>query len=173
MSFTTSYKSPGMEELLTYLPMSVGAKKIVELGTQQGHSAILLAKSGAHVDTYDSYDEKYSNYPFKDTHADIDKALKNTAKYDIHVFKGDVQLLKPKICDVLHIDICNHEDNIKSIVFNWANKVKKMIILEGGALNKWQKKYGFNPYYPYNYTDWTSVIIEGKKGYAMTVMTRI
>lgn len=163
---TTSYKSKGMEELITALAKSVGARKIVELGTQQGHSAILLAKSGASVTTYDLFEEIYSEPPFKETHADYEKAIKNTIKYNISIRRKNAVNVKPVKCDVLHIDICNHAGNVSDLVDKWYGKAK-LILLEGGVLNKWQKKYKFKPYIPrYNHT-----IIKGENGYALTIIT--
>lgn len=170
--FTTSYKSEGLAELLTALVRSVGAKKVIEFGTQQGHSSILLAKGEASVITYDSFEENYSNYPQKETHSNLAKALKNTSKYNIKVCVKDVFNIKPVTCDVLHVDICNHQNNVAPLLENWKDKVKKMIILEGGVLNKWQKKYGFDPYCPYVVDEWDSIVIKGKGGYAMTILTR-
>lgn len=177
MIFTTSYKSEGMEELLTALVKTVGAKTAIEFGTQQGHSAILLAKGGARVKTYDLFEEKYNAEPFKETHANLLKALKNTEKYNIQVYQKDVNKVKPVKCDVLHIDICNHRDNVYPLLENWQSKVKKMIILEGGVYNKWQKKYKFETYLPALDVEimskWHFLTIKGENGYAITILTRI
>ena len=174
--FTTSYKSPGMGELITALVKSVGAKKIIELGTQQGHSAVLLAKgiTGV-VKTYDTFETNYSNPPFKQTHADMLTALNNVKGYNVQVFMKDAFDVKPVKCDVLHIDICNHHHNVGRLLDSWASKVTKMIILEGGVYNKWQKKYGFLPYLCCLdvMRDWTYTVIRGEGDYAVTIMTRV
>jgi hypothetical protein len=164
MIFTTSYR--GMDSLLTELVRSVGAKKIIEFGTQQGHSAVMLARGGGMVKTYDLFEPRYSNPPYKNTHADLFEALANTMDYGVEVFAKDVNEVKPIECDILHIDICNHYDNVYPLVSKWYGKAK-MIILEGGVLNKWQKKYGFKPFIPKQ----NHIILRGKGGYAMTIIT--
>lgn len=174
MIFTTSYKTPGLEELLTYLPMSVGAREIVELGTQQGHSAVLLAKSGAHVETYDSFEEKYFYHPYGETHADMGKAIENVKKYNIDVFKKNVLKLESKKCDVLHIDICNHFGNVLPLLERWERNVSKLILLEGGVYNSWQEKYDFFPYHNslWRFKNWNCIVVKGNKQYALTIMSR-
>lgn len=173
--FTTSYKSPGMGELITALVRTVGAKTAIELGTQQGHSAVLLAKGGASVKTYDLFEEKYQKEPFKETHADFKEAIKNTVMYDISVHKMDVNEVKPVECDVLHIDLCNHAGNVMPLLKKWKDKVSKMIILEGGIHNEWQRKYGFMPYQNelYRLDKWGATTFKGKYPYAVTVLTRL
>ena len=157
-----------MSELITNLVKTVQAKTAIELGTQQGHSAILLAKGGARVRTYDLFEEKYPKPPHKATHANYMKALENTFKYDIHIGIKDVFKVKPVNCDILHIDICNHKHNVNKLVRNWFPKVSKLIILEGGILNKWQKKYGFKPFIP----KMKHIILKGENGYAITIITK-
>lgn len=175
--FTTSYKSEGMDHLLTALVRTVNPSKVIEFGTQQGHSAVLLAKGMKRgvVKTYDIFESNYPNPPHKETHADMLKALHNVEGYNIEVYAKDVFEVKPVRCDVLHIDICNHQKNVYPLLHNWQDKVSKMIILEGGVLNKWQKKYGFKPFVlPLRYfKDWRSVIIKGENGYAITILTRL
>lgn len=166
-----------MDQLLTNLVKSVGTRRAIEFGTQQGHSAVLIAKGATGtVYTYDTFSEAYNQPPFKPTHANYEKALKTTGNYDIWVRKADVFKIKPVSVDTLHIDICNHYDNVKPLLEAWQSKIKKMIILEGGVYNKWQKKYGFNPFNTILtemfMRDWNHVVIRGEGGYAMTVLTR-
>lgn len=174
--FTTSYKSVGMEELITALVKTTKAKLTVEFGTQQGHSAILLARGSKKVITFDLFEEKYLNAPYKETHAEMLTALQNVKGFNVEIRVENVNKVKPFACDVLHIDICNHKDNVYPLLKKWQGKVKKMILLEGGVYNKWQKKYNFKPFIPALFgdifVDWDYTTVKGDNGYALTILTR-
>lgn len=173
--FTTSYK--GLDEVFKLLIKIVKPEKVIEFGTQQGHSARLIAEnSDAQVITYDIFEKKYLNFPYKDTHADLIKAKENLKGLNVKIVKENVFKLEPEETDVLHIDICNHYGNVLPLLESWQKYVSKMILLEGGVKNRWQEKYNFKQFnkvlnMPFM-SDWDSHILQEEEGYALTVLLR-
>ena len=187
MTFTTSYKADGMLDLLMFLSKITNPLEIVELGVQQGSSAIALAKGmtdpQGQVYAYDLFEEKYQEPPYGNTHASKEIAQKNIDHSGlsniITLFQTDAMdvWMHHDNVDILHIDLCNHFDNVFKVMEHWFDRVSKMIILEGGDYNHWQKQYGFKSYKPvlnlsYVRNLWDYTTIRGEQDYAVTVMTR-
>lgn len=186
MIFTTSYKNEGFKKIITGIVQVTNPQIAVELGTQQGASAILIGKAlkDGKLFTYDSFDEKYDNPPYAETHADLRQTLRSikAAKLDntkVEVTPYDAFRVADlyKSVDLLHIDICNHYDNIKKLLRQWYLKVNKVILIEGGGYNQWQKEYKFKPFYPL----FTELFILNRYGcsvitlddnYSLSILTR-
>ena len=184
---TTSYNNNDIQELITSFVKSLDIKCAAEIGTQRGCSAALICKGMDKEDrefhSCDLFEEKYRNPPYLATHASKEETEFNLSKlnlkckWNIHK-SNDIELLEiVEDIELLHIDICNHYDNIRDILIRWNTIVKKAIILEGGNYNHWQKKYGFKPWYPILEEEWFSkywsyITIEFNNGNAVTFCIR-
>lgn len=78
---------------------------------------------------------------------------------------------------LLHVDVGNHESNVRNILKAWLNKVDDMIILEGGKRTDWHRKHKLNPFEQVlNETwvckDWKHIVIPISENKYITIMTR-
>jgi len=97
---TTSYRSLAAQELITGLVRTVNPQRAIEIGTQQGNSALLICKgmkNGTSFSTYDLFQERYGKPPYLETHArkDIAEELLRKAPYincAWNVFMGNHKL---------------------------------------------------------------------------------
>lgn len=187
MITTSKYEENGFADIISGLIKVYDPKVAVELGTQQGASAAIIGRAlnQGKLYTYDLFGERYLAPPYACTHAS-----KEIAKQYIHdcglddkveIHDGDAFAVASMggfgAVRVLHIDLCNHYDNVKILLEQWRYKVTKCIILEGGTYNKWQREKGFKPFYPLLYrhfiTDLYHVaIIKKNEDYALTILTR-
>jgi hypothetical protein len=185
--FTTSYLENGFKDIMQGLVKLYNPKTIVELGTQQGASAVVIGEAmskDSKLFTFDLFKEKYDKPPYCETKADFLTACDNVGsikpKKHIEVFGDDaysaIGYFQSTI-DMLHLDLCNYYDNVKPILAQWKDKVEKLIVLEGGTHNSWQKNYGFKPFFPMLDEPWLAnfydhVVLTNGSDYAMTVMVR-
>jgi len=153
--FTTSYKTPEIEDFITSLVRLADPHIVVDIGTQQGKSAVLLGKGmkeGSELYSFDLFEETYSAPPHANTHSNMLAAKENLdfanlkCKWSVRKKAGVEAIEDFEQIDILHIDICNHRDNVIPILDVAINKVKKYILLEGGVKNSWQQKCGFTPF---------------------------
>lgn len=153
---STSYNSQQLN-LLTILAKVINPCFIVEVGTQQGHSAVALGSAltvEGELITCDTFASHYNQPPFAETAANQVKALCNlnnaglTCSYQVRQasFEDIAKELVGRNIDIIHIDICNHLDNITPILKTILDLQVRFIFLEGGQYNHWQKKYGYQPY---------------------------
>lgn len=169
MTFSSSYETAGMADLITMLVRQINPVDVLEIGTQQGGSAQIIAEAmtpGGILTTCDLFEPKYRDPPYGDTHCSEKKARENLAPYrdKVHIavltagYPSLLRYLHDYTVDLLHVDICNHYDNLRpilhDIVGNNAIYVRKMIILEGGIHNRWQKECGFDSYAPLLQEPW-------------------
>jgi len=185
----TSYKTSAMNAAFISTVWATNPSTVVEIGTQQGYSAGMIGElmnSGTTLTTFDSFEDTYQGPPNSKTHANQTiansylrsrnlKCAWSVEKMDASEVAKLKRFTAP--IDLLHIDICNHMSNIYPLLMQWIPKVRKTIILEGGHLNHWQKKYdylSFEPILDYRFiTDHfnSQIIIDGK--YSITVLRRI
>lgn len=182
--FTTSYKTPEIEEFITALVRLANPQTVVDIGTQQGKSAILLGRGlgeDAKLFSYDLFEEKYTAPPYSNTHSNMTLAKENIdlaglkCLWSIRKKSGVEAIADFESIDVLHIDICNHTDNVKPILDAARSKVKKYILLEGGVPNAWQQKHGYTTFADLlkDYTEFTFCVFKiNEEGNAITVMSR-
>jgi hypothetical protein len=182
--FTTSYRETWYQDLITSLVRVVDPQVVVEIGTQQGCSACALAKGlrgDAWLATYDLFKEHYPDPPHAATHANF--SLATDALYELRpkcnwkVTQGTASDVEETRIDLLHIDICNHYDNVKEVLETLIGRVEKMILLEGGVDNSWQKEHGFKSFLslleePWVKRDWTYVVVPFTPDHAITICTR-
>jgi len=153
MIFTTSYMDESISTLITSFVRALNPQVVIEIGTQQGYSASLIVKGmtiGSKFITYDLFQDKYENPPYSNTHSNKDIAIENIKSFNPvcqwDVCNGsytDALKLFPEGIDLLHIDICNHYDNLLPILDLFKDLIYKGMILEGGIENHWQKQYGY------------------------------
>ncbi len=182
---TTSYIGKGFKKLIAGLVEICDPKTIVELGTQQGASAILMAKAmgEGHLYTYDLFEKRYPKPPYAPTRADFIMAQKNIAanklQKKITIRKKDAFWAYKdfKKVDILHIDLCNYNENVRLVLSKWYTKVNKLILLEGGIINKWQREKRFKPFdrvlnMPFIKNNYEKIVIKKDNNYALTILIR-
>lgn len=187
---STSYTTQQLD-ILRHAAADKSNKLIVELGVQQGNTMAVMAAAMPKPCTIygiDTFESNYTLPPYKATHADWDVAhttIRNAIPnrtYDYTLFKDDAisaaKLYVDSSIDLLHIDLCNHADNISKVLPVWLPKVKPggMVILEGGTKTQWQEDNNFLPFGPIleNYcTKFVWQIIEFEPGRAMSFGKRI
>lgn len=148
----SSYEENNYGKLFYALIRVYKPKKVVELGTKAGYSAYhmargLKANGKGHLYCYDLWEK----YPFH-------SVLKSVAEKNLKKFKDIVSLSledafsvekKHKTVDILHIDLSNDGEKLEQIVPKWIDKVRQLIIIEGGSLEhdnlEWMIKYKRRP----------------------------
>lgn len=193
MIFSSSYSLPEAQGLITAFVRAINPKKAVEIGTQQGMSSILIGGAmqyGSQLITYDLFEDKYQGPPHLPTHANKEIAEQNikkagvadrvTVKMGSHreAFDNEIDIygVGYTCIDLLHVDICNHYDNLKPILELLENFTSKAIILEGGIYNLWQMKHGYKPWAPllHEVLDrWQHITVPFNEHNAVTLLTRI
>lgn len=153
----TSYLDPTLKRAVHNAAWVCNPRATVEFGTQQGSSSLLIAKAmgpGTRFYTYDTFEPNYSEPPYAETRADYDAAIKTLTDAGLRcqwkvlrLRAEDAWELHNEV-DLLHIDICNHYNNVRPLLLQWVAKVNKLIILEGGVHNQWQKRNDFAPFLP-------------------------
>jgi hypothetical protein len=165
--FSTSYT---VEQcgFITSLVRMIQPTTALEIGTQQGNSAVAIALGmgkGSVFKTYDLFEPKYPIAPHGETHADMALSIMNLQWYgpecDWEVVQGDHLTADQDPAfrngiDFLHIDVCNHLDNVSPILDTLLCRVKKMVVMEGGIENRWMRDYGFKQWLSYFDNEWMS-----------------
>lgn len=164
----------------------------MEIGTQKGGSAILIGrgmKPGSILDCYDLFEEKYPQPPYAPTYASMEDTKQRIEEANlpcrVNVHKGDYNDALKELCfevayvtvDLLHIDICNHLENLTPILKRMHRFVEKAIILEGGITNRWQVKYDYKSYIPLLQEPeiqqrWNYITVPFNRHNAVTLLTR-
>ena len=148
----SSYEKNNFGELFYSLIRAYRPKKVVELGTKAGYSAYHIARGikdngKGSLDCYDLWEKhQFSSVP------------KFFAEENLKEFKKIITLhhkeaigaeKKYKMIDILHVDLSNEGEILEKIIPHWIDKVKNLIIIEGGSLQRdrvfWMKKYHKQP----------------------------
>ena len=136
----SSYEENNYGDLFYSLVRIYRPKKIVELGTKAGYSAYHMARAlrdngTGTLDCYDLFEDFIKYYGSPST-------SQEAAEENLLEFKDLIKLTKAnalsvhknyKAVDILHIDLENNERVLEKVVPLWLNKVRKLIILEGGS----------------------------------------
>lgn len=132
----SSYKKNNYGELFYSLIRVYQPEKVVELGTKAGYSAYhmsrgLKANGKGTLDCYDLWEK----YAFRSVPKSV--AEKNLKKFKniIHLIQKDAIGIdkKYKTVDILHVDISNDGEKLEKIIPEWVDKVRQLIIIEGGS----------------------------------------
>lgn len=144
----SSYEKNNYGELFYSLIRIYQPEKVVELGTKAGYSAYhiargLKANGKGRLDCYDLWEK----YPFN-------SVPKKIAEKNLKKFKDIISLTlqnaigvekKHQTVDILHVDLDNEGEVLEKIIPYWINKVRQLIIIEGGSLARdkveWMIKY--------------------------------
>ena len=148
----SSYEKNNYGEFFYALTRIYQPSKVVELGTKAGYSAYhiargLQANGKGQLYCYDLWEK----YPY----ASVPKSV---AQNNLKKFKGLVHFKLSnaieihklhKTVDILHVDISNEGGILEKIVPRWVDKVRQLIIIEGGSGERdqveWMMKYKKEP----------------------------
>ena len=156
----SSYKEHDYGNVFYNLACVHKPKKIVELGVLDGYSSLHFARGlkdidkGGHLYCYDLWEDyKYEHGDFESVYKTFN--AEGVSSY-ITMFKGDAykvheEWAKEEI-DILHVDISNDGGVVREILKLWHEKVRCVIIFEGGSQERdnveWMKKYYKEPILP-------------------------
>ena len=138
----SSYEEKNYGDLFYALMRIYQPEKVVELGTRAGYSAYhiaraLLANGHGTLDCYDLWENNIENYGIY--------ISKSAAEENLKVFKKVITLKlhdavsvykKYKSVDILHVDLDNDGEILEKIVSAWIDKVRQLIIIEGGSFER-------------------------------------
>lgn len=155
----SSYKDADFGKVFENLPIIHEPETIVELGVLDGYSALHFAKGLKKIGKgrlfcYDLWEDYDYN------HGDFDSVY-NMLKADgvsdyVSLYKGDAYKVhenyKDGQVDILHVDISNDGKIVRDMMNLWHEKVKMMIIFEGGSKQRdsveWMIKFNKEPMVP-------------------------
>lgn len=184
---STSYKCHAHLSLISSLCLAVAPKTAVELGVQQGASARAIAISlpeDGHFWGCDLFEDKYREPPHAETKASFEKAKKALnndplIRCTCVLFKDTAEEFTKRFTgrtDIIHVDICNHRDNLEPFLYRWFELTDKLMLIEGGLPNHWQTQYGFQMFTPLvdelcKKYKWNWIVIPLTNGHSLTVVT--
>lgn len=139
----SSYEENNYGDFFYSLMRVYQPEKVVELGTKDGYSAYhiargLKANGRGTLDCYDLWENFIENYG-------LDYISKSVAQENLKEFKDIITLKlneaigvdkEYEMIDILHVDLDNEGGILEKIVPNWIDKVRQLIIVEGGALER-------------------------------------
>lgn len=151
----SSYKDHGYGYLFYALVRVLKPVACVELGVLQGFSLLTVAAAlrdndnGGMINGFDLFED----YEYRhDALENVTKRIKeNQLETWARLFRSDAfQVYKQfDMIDYLHVDISNNGETLMRIFNQWKNKVKQVIIFEGGSDARdqveWMSKYGKAP----------------------------
>src|SRR3989344_1264130 len=123
-------------------------QKVVELGTKAGYSAYHLARGlkangKGKLDCYDLWEKYEFNSVPKSVAEENLKDFADIIRLELRNTIGVDELYKT--VDILHVDLSNEGGVLEKIIPNWIDKVRQVIILEGGSKEHdklpWIKKF--------------------------------
>lgn len=132
----SSYEKNNYGDLFYSLIRVYQPNKVVELGTKSGFSAYHMARGlkANGKGTLDCYD-LWENYEFNSVPKSVAeknlKEFKNIVSFNLRDAVGVDKEYK-KI-DILHVDISNDGEKLEKIIPVWIDKVRQLIIIEGGS----------------------------------------
>lgn len=140
----SSYEQNNYSEFFYSLIRIYQSEKVVELGTLAGYSTYhiargLKANGKGTLDCYDLWEE-YEFY----------SVPKSEAEENLKEFRGIINLNTHNVVgidksyetvDILHIDVDNEGEILEKIIPNWIDKVRQLIIIEGGSAERDQEEW--------------------------------
>jgi hypothetical protein len=142
----SSYKKNNYDKIFQSICFSLNPKKIVEFGILEGYSLDSFVRYGKNSlieanDLFDDFPYNSANYNFIKN-----KFIKNT-NVSIHKrdFYQSANVYEDNSIDILHVDIANTGDVFEFAIQNYLPKVRGLMILEGGSIERdnveWMIKY--------------------------------
>ena len=171
----SSYKDHGYGYLFYVLVRLLKPARCVEFGVLHGFSLMSIAaalRDNEHgsIQGFDLFEE----YPYH--HATYASVLRRIEACGLQRWAGiyptDVWRIHQQLdlVDVLHVDISNDGNTYRRIFSHWAQKVRQVILFEGGSAKRdrvdWMVKYGKDPIAPEidefrrSNPDWIVVVLE-------------
>ena len=160
---SSSYEENNYGSVFRAIVLMTKPKKIIEFGILNGYTTYNVAEAVKFNENKCNINCKFESYDiFEDyeyNHGNIEEVknmikLKDLSDY-VDIKYGDIFEIYKKIeensVDLLFIDISNDGDKIKRAVELWDSKVKGMMIIEGGSIERdkgWIKKYNKKPIRP-------------------------
>ena len=153
----SSYEENNYGDFFYSLMRVYQPETVVELGTEAGYSAYHIARGlkdngKGHLYCYDlweKYDaQKYGFYAVP----------KSTAEKNLEQYRGIISFNledalgvseKYEAVDILHVDLHNEGEILEAVIPHWIDKVKQLIIIEGGSNERdqegWVTKFNKQP----------------------------
>lgn len=142
-SWHSSYEENNYGELFYALIRIYQPEKVVELGTRAGYSAYHIARGlkDNGIGKLHCYD-LFENYV---EHLGSSVISKSATEENLKEFKDIISLTlcdavgidkKYKTVDILHVDLDNDGEILEKIVPAWIDKVRQLIIIEGGSIER-------------------------------------
>jgi len=171
----SSYKDHGYGRFLYALVRFLKPARCVEFGVLQGFSLLTVAAAlrdngSGHIDGFDLFEDyPYTHEPYARAAARIERSgLRDWAQIHragaVHVSGHFARL------DYLHVDLSNDGDIYRRTFEEWAGKVGRAIVLEGGSAERdrvdWMIRYRKSSIAPVieelrrRHADWTIVVLE-------------
>lgn len=132
----SSYEKNNYGELFYSLMRVYQPKTVVELGTKAGYSAYhmargLKANGRGRLYCYDLWEQyPYHSVPLSVAQKNL-KKFKDIIRFNLRDAIGVDK--KYKKVDILHVDLSNCGEILEPIVPCWIDKVRQLIIIEGGS----------------------------------------
>lgn len=182
---SSSYRISGYDYFFYALTRVLRPTRCVEIGVLQGFSLLTIASAlrDSGVGLIEGFD-LFEKYPFRNERYSAvverikDLGLQPWARihpanaFDLHLRYDEV--------DFLHVDISNDGETYRRIFAQWAGKVKKVMLFEGGSAERdrveWMIKYNKPPIgtalreLRKNYPGWTISVLNAYP--SITVATR-
>jgi hypothetical protein len=174
-SAQSSYRQHDYDLFFYALIRLLRPQRCLELGVLEGFSLLAMA-SGlrdngcGHITGYDLFER----YPFRHALLDDVKARSREAQLDPFVTlcraSADDAFFEHSEVDILHIDLSNDGDIYRKLFSQWADKVSRAILLEGGSRRRdripWMQQYDKPSIEPAirelrdDYPDWAFSVVE-------------
>jgi hypothetical protein len=146
----SSYKEHGYGYLFYALTKVLKPELCVEIGVLQGFSLLNVASAlrengSGMVHGFDLFED----YPYR--HENYDDALGRMANFGLEGWytleRSEATAVSDRFSkvDFLHVDISNNGDTFRQVFEQWAGKVEKVMMFEGGSASRdqveWMIKY--------------------------------
>lgn len=148
----SSYQKHNYGELFFALMRIYQPDKVVELGTNAGFSAYHIARglvANGHgsldcFDLWEQYEPGAANKAVAEKNLKEFKSIITYSLRDVAGVENDYNLV-----DILHVDLDNSGEVLEKIIPNWIDKVRQLIIIEGGSKERdrveWMTKSNKQP----------------------------
>ena len=170
----STFKDHGYGRFFYALARTMRLRRCVELGVHQGFSLPVGCGArwgqwhGEHpgLDLFEDYPHRHANY------ADVEKHI-SACRLDSWSEIAKVDAIPAhehyEDLDYLHVDLSNDGDTYRSVFRHWADKVRKVILLEGGSAERdrveWMIRHRKSPIVPaideirHTHPEWRIVIL--------------
>lgn len=146
----SSYIAHGYGSIFYALVRVLRPARAVECGLFQGYSllsagAALRDNGAGRIDGYDLFEA----YPYR--HADREQLTRQVTASGlddvVHIHSSDAGVVHTLCDDVdyLHVDVSNNGETYRRVFAQWSHKVRQVILLEGGSIERdqvaWMQRY--------------------------------